>query len=94
MSCVRHGKNVSRASGSGGITFKHPPTVQLAGAAPAGVQQGERFERHPQLRFCVDALDGRVARLANQTSDFGAQLDSLSDLVTFGAAPAFLMVKM
>ncbi len=46
------------------------------------------------LGMLFDALDGRVARLANQTSDFGAQLDSLSDLVTFGAAPAFLMVKM
>ena len=46
------------------------------------------------LGMLFDTLDGRVARLANQTSDFGAQLDSLSDLVTFGAAPAFLMVKM
>jgi len=46
------------------------------------------------LGMLFDAIDGRVARLANQTSDFGAQLDSLSDLVTFGAAPAFLMVKM
>lgn len=46
------------------------------------------------LGMLFDALDGRVARMANQTSDFGAQLDSLSDLLTFGAAPAFLMVKM
>ena len=46
------------------------------------------------LGMLFDALDGRVARFVNQTSDFGAQLDSLSDLVTFGAAPAFLMVKM
>jgi CDP-diacylglycerol---serine O-phosphatidyltransferase len=41
-----------------------------------------------------DALDGHVARLVKITSDFGAQLDSLCDLVTFGVAPAFLMVKM
>ncbi|MCE9546013.1 MAG: CDP-diacylglycerol--serine O-phosphatidyltransferase [Planctomycetia bacterium] len=46
------------------------------------------------LAMVFDALDGHVARLANSTSDFGAQLDSLSDLVTFGVAPAFLMVKM
>ena len=38
-----------------------------------------------------DALDGRVARWAKQTSEFGAQLDSLCDAVTFGVAPAFLM---
>jgi CDP-diacylglycerol--serine O-phosphatidyltransferase len=46
------------------------------------------------LAMIFDALDGRVARMANQTSKFGAELDSLCDLVTFGVAPAFLMVKM
>jgi CDP-diacylglycerol---serine O-phosphatidyltransferase len=40
-----------------------------------------------------DALDGPVARLARQTSAFGANLDSLSDVITFGVAPAFLMLK-
>lgn len=38
-----------------------------------------------------DALDGTVARWTNQQSEFGAQLDSLCDVVTFGVAPAFLM---
>ncbi len=46
------------------------------------------------LAMIFDALDGHVARLARTTSDFGAQLDSLCDLVTFGVAPAFLLVKM
>jgi len=41
-----------------------------------------------------DALDGYVARLSKTSSDFGAQLDSLCDLVTFGVAPGFLLVKM
>jgi CDP-diacylglycerol--serine O-phosphatidyltransferase len=41
-----------------------------------------------------DAFDGYVARLAKATSDFGAQLDSLADCVTFGVAPGFLLVKM
>jgi len=41
-----------------------------------------------------DALDGHVARLARTSSDFGAQLDSLCDAVSFGVAPAFLLVKM
>ncbi|NTW48970.1 MAG: CDP-diacylglycerol--serine O-phosphatidyltransferase [Chlorobiales bacterium] len=37
-----------------------------------------------------DTIDGFVARLANASSDFGVELDSLSDLVSFGAAPSFL----
>ena len=46
------------------------------------------------LAIIFDALDGYVARLANSASQFGAELDSLADLVTFGVAPAFLLVKM
>jgi CDP-diacylglycerol---serine O-phosphatidyltransferase len=37
-----------------------------------------------------DALDGMMARLANATSLFGVELDSLADIVSFGVAPAFL----
>ncbi|MCE5279502.1 MAG: CDP-alcohol phosphatidyltransferase family protein [Planctomycetaceae bacterium] len=40
-----------------------------------------------------DMLDGRVARMTRQTSDFGGQLDSLSDVLSFGAAPAILMLR-
>jgi CDP-diacylglycerol---serine O-phosphatidyltransferase len=46
------------------------------------------------LAMVFDALDGHVARLARTSSDFGAQLDSLCDAVTFGVAPSFLLVKM
>jgi CDP-diacylglycerol---serine O-phosphatidyltransferase len=46
------------------------------------------------LAMVFDGLDGYVARLARTTSDFGAQLDSLCDVVSFGVAPAFLLVKM
>lgn len=38
-----------------------------------------------------DALDGFMARLSNATSDFGVELDSLSDVVSFGVAPGLLM---
>jgi len=38
----------------------------------------------------LDGLDGRVARLTNTQSDFGEQYDSLSDLISFGLAPALL----
>ena len=40
-----------------------------------------------------DGLDGWVARLTNSTTKFGIELDSLSDLVSFGVAPAVLMYK-
>ena len=40
-----------------------------------------------------DALDGRLARMTRQASDFGGQLDSLCDAVSFGVAPAMLMVQ-
>jgi CDP-diacylglycerol---serine O-phosphatidyltransferase len=38
----------------------------------------------------LDALDGRVARMTNTQSAFGEQMDSLSDMVSFGAAPALI----
>ena len=38
-----------------------------------------------------DGLDGRIARLLKSTSEFGAQLDSLSDFISFGVAPAMLI---
>jgi CDP-diacylglycerol---serine O-phosphatidyltransferase len=41
----------------------------------------------------LDALDGRVARLTNTQSDFGAEYDSLSDMVAFGAAPALIIYE-
>jgi len=42
----------------------------------------------------ADMLDGQVARWSGAASGFGGQLDSLSDAISFGAAPAFLMLKV
>ncbi|MCI0498529.1 MAG: phosphatidylcholine/phosphatidylserine synthase [Planctomycetales bacterium] len=42
----------------------------------------------------ADVLDGRVARISKTTSSFGGQLDSLCDVLSFGAAPAFLMLNL
>ena len=42
------------------------------------------------LSILLDGLDGLVARLTGTASDFGRELDSLSDLIAFGVAPAFL----
>lgn len=46
------------------------------------------------LAMLFDTFDGQVARITRTTSDFGGQLDSLSDTVSFGVAPAILLVKM
>ena len=46
------------------------------------------------LAMVFDALDGYIARLSKSASEFGAELDSLCDMVSFGIAPAFLLVKM
>lgn len=43
------------------------------------------------IAMVLDSLDGRIARLTNTQSEFGAQYDSLSDMVSFGAAPALVM---
>ena len=42
------------------------------------------------ISMIADTLDGRVARLTNTQSEFGAQVDSLSDMVAFGVAPSLL----
>jgi CDP-diacylglycerol--serine O-phosphatidyltransferase len=52
-----------------------------------------RFEQAAIGIFCaavLDSLDGRVARMTNTQSAFGEQMDSLSDMVSFGAAPALI----
>ena len=45
------------------------------------------------IAMVLDSLDGRVARLTNTQSAFGEQFDSLSDMVSFGAAPALVMYE-
>jgi CDP-diacylglycerol--serine O-phosphatidyltransferase len=46
------------------------------------------------LAIVFDMLDGRVARMTKTTSEFGIQLDSLSDLISFGVAPAIMMYQL
>lgn len=45
------------------------------------------------LAMVLDSLDGRVARMTNTQSAFGAQYDSLSDMVSFGVAPALVIYE-
>ena len=55
-----------------------------------------RYEQAAIGVFCamvLDSLDGRVARMTNTQSTFGEQMDSLCDMVSFGAAPALVMYE-
>ena len=45
------------------------------------------------VAMVFDALDGRIARLTKTESSFGAQYDSLSDMVSFGVAPALIIYE-
>jgi CDP-diacylglycerol--serine O-phosphatidyltransferase len=59
-----------------------------------------RVQKYTNAILCVfiamifDAVDGKVARMFGAASDFGSQIDSLSDVVSFGAAPALLFKVM
>ncbi|GAB7057190.1 MULTISPECIES: CDP-diacylglycerol--serine O-phosphatidyltransferase [unclassified Paenibacillus] len=59
------------------------------------------FNNKPELAaimvlvaMLLDGLDGRLARALNVQSEFGKELDSLSDVISFGVAPAFIMYVM
>ncbi len=54
---------------------------------------GQYAEAAPLLFWAgvADALDGRIARMTGTASEFGAQLDSLADVISFGVAPALLV---
>lgn len=71
--------------------------IVLATMMKEGADQVGRIETAAWLILAAmvfDALDGRVARMTRQTSDFGAQLDSLCDSVSFGVAPAALAMAV
>ncbi|HKC58728.1 MAG TPA: CDP-diacylglycerol--serine O-phosphatidyltransferase [Myxococcales bacterium] len=62
----------------------------------AGEATGDNFYRAAIAIFFgnfFDAFDGRVARLTKTQSEFGVELDSLADVITFGVAPAILVYK-
>lgn len=75
-----------------------PDDASYAGHDPITVAFAKhRFLVAAYLIFVAmifDALDGRLARFARHTTDFGGQLDSLADVVSFGCAPAFLALEL
>lgn len=80
------------------ITFLFPNIITVAGLC-AGLS-AVRFAMLGRWEMAVtfliaaaiiDGMDGRLARMLNATSTFGAQLDSLADFVSFGVAPVMVM---
>lgn len=77
------------------------PNLVTTGALLAGFSAilasiNDQFERaaiYIFIAMLLDGLDGRVARMTNTSSAFGEQYDSLSDLLSFGVAPAILMYQ-
>lgn len=62
--------------------------IAIISVAQGEILVGSRFIL---LAAFLDILDGKVARLAGVTSNFGVELDSLADFTSFGIAPAFLV---
>jgi CDP-diacylglycerol--serine O-phosphatidyltransferase len=66
----------------------------ICGFAALAAAGGGNFERAAWLVIAAmlfDAADGRLARMTRTSSQFGAELDSLADVISFGVAPAFLI---
>lgn len=91
----------SEVVGQGGVLTLRTmlPNAITAAALCAGLT-GIRFAIEGQWKFAVfavvlagvlDGLDGRIARLLNAQSRFGAELDSLADSLSFGVAPALIL---
>ena len=93
----RRFRRVPRLKGQ--TVSKMIPNIITVGALSAGFT-AIRFAFDGKWEFAVvailvaailDALDGRMARLLKSASDFGAELDSLSDVIAFGVAPAVVI---
>ena len=97
------GEHVEEVEGESGAKVKRKgvfllPSLITLGALFAGfyaiiASMTGRFEEAAiaiVVAGVLDGLDGRIARLTNSQSAFGAELDSLSDMVSFGVAPALI----
>lgn len=88
------------ADGGGGLTLRAMLPNAITAAALCSGLTGIRFAIDGQWGFAIglvllagvlDGIDGRVARMLNAQSRFGAELDSLADSLSFGVAPALIL---
>ncbi len=70
------------------FTLRHPALERML---PSNLSVGAGLVL---VGLVLDCFDGLIARVTRSTTDFGGQLDSLADVVTFGVAPATLMVAL
>ncbi len=94
------GGSLRHASPAGGLTLRAMlPNAITAAALCAGLT-GIRFAIDSNWSYAIllvilagvlDGIDGRIARLLNAQSRFGAELDSLADSLSFGVAPALIL---
>lgn len=94
------GGSLHHASPAGGLTLRAMlPNAITAAALCAGLT-GIRFAIDSNWSYAIllvilagvlDGIDGRIARLLNAQSRFGAELDSLADSLSFGVAPALIL---
>lgn len=89
-----------RAAGEGGLTLRAMLPNAITAAALCSGLTGIRFAIDAQWSYAIglvvlagvlDGIDGRIARLLNAQSRFGAELDSLADSLSFGVAPALIL---
>jgi CDP-diacylglycerol---serine O-phosphatidyltransferase len=80
-------------SGVAAIFFAHKYNATSATASLADPKLLAQAIGLMGLSFVLDGLDGRLARMLRVSSQFGARLDSISDFVAFGLAPAFILFK-
>ncbi|MDP5102719.1 MAG: phosphatidylcholine/phosphatidylserine synthase [Erythrobacter sp.] len=89
-----------RDASAGGLTLRAMLPNAITAAALCSGLTGIRFATEGHWGFAIalvvlagvlDGLDGRVARLLNAQSRFGAELDSLADSLSFGVAPALIL---
>lgn len=97
---LKSGRKTRRPQRLKGMTVARMIPNMITVASTCAGLTGIRYALDSRWEFAVaailvaailDALDGRMARLLRATSDFGAQLDSLSDFVAFGVSPALIV---
>ncbi len=64
--------------------------MKTAAGDPSAAQNFDNAAKSIGFAVAFDGLDGRIARMTNTVSDFGREMDSLADVITFGLAPAAL----
>jgi CDP-diacylglycerol---serine O-phosphatidyltransferase len=72
------------------IAFGYYAMLQAIHGSAADPGHFDNAARAIGFAVLFDGLDGRIARMTGTTSDFGRELDSLADVITFGVAPALL----